>query len=56
MKDFRHRFPLPHLRAGKNSVCTTHGVLRKSEKTVVDEGKPVQLRTDFHDRDRKIAR
>ena len=52
------RFTLPPVPPGRYTLRVHHpdGGLRKTEPIVVEAERPVRLRIDFHDRDRKAAK
>jgi plastocyanin len=56
--DHQGRFRLPPVPQGRYTLRIHHadGGLRKTGQIVVEAEKPLHLRIDFHDRDRKVAR
>ena len=56
--DSKGGFTFPPVPPGRYKLCVHHadGGLRKTEPIVVETDKPLRLRIDFHDRDRKAGK
>ena len=56
--DSKGRFTLPPVPPGRYKLRVHHadGGLRKADQIILEADKPMKIRIDFHDRDRKVAR